>query len=116
MLNNLRMSGEAAAVQSVETKRMGADMALSFARNKGGKLVQASGLDLFLYGTNSAAQALLQTSREMLVREAIYVMMPLFYSILYSSSEQENELRQVAENDVMELYRLEEKIKPCVEI
>lgn len=116
MLNNLGMSDEAAAVQSVETKRMGADMALSFARNKDGKLVQAAGLDLFLYGTNSTAQALLQTSKQILVQEAIYVMMPLFYSILYSSSEQDNELRQVAESDVMEIYKLEEKIKPCVEI
>jgi hypothetical protein len=116
MLNNLGMPDEATAVQSVETKRMGADMALSFARNKDGKLVQAAGLDLFLYGTNSTAQALLQTSKQILVQEAIYVMMPLFYSILYSSSEQDNELRQVAESDVMELYRLEEKIKPCVEI
>jgi hypothetical protein len=116
MLNDLGMVEEAAAVQSVETKQMGADMALSFARNKSGKLVQAAGLDLFLYGTNSTAQALLQTSKQLLVKEAIYVMMPLFYGILYSPSEQDSELRQVAESDVMELYRLEEKIKPCVEI
>ncbi len=113
-LQSVGRNDEARICQDVQTDIMGGDMALALLQNKAGNIEQATGLDLLLCTHKKLVERMMQTAKTMTFEQATDIMMPMFYEVMFSDLEREEQLSQVTSGQIAALNGVRKDIKPCI--
>ncbi len=75
-------------------------------------LVEATGIDLILYGNENTYSHILKQAKEITLQEAIDRVMPIIYHMFTREEEKEEMLASITQQDIEEHIGLSKKIKP----
>ena len=108
--------GDLSILDILQTKELGEDLTIAFLEAPNGAVDLATGLDLFLYGDEQAWPILVEGAKKITVAEALSIMMPDFYHIMYPEAARDPSLTRIKAGDIMKHNGLGKKISPCVKI
>ncbi len=98
------------------TRQLCGDVTVAFLKSPDGTLPQATGLDLMLYGNDTTWPTIYEMSKQLTIEEALAPTMPEFYKIIYPEVERDPALTSITSQDILSLFSLEQKIKPCASL
>jgi hypothetical protein len=84
--------------------------ALAFLQTPAGQLAPATALDMILHGNAGSINAILATSKQIQVAEAVYQMMPDLYRTYYPEALQDEALLAITERDIQKLTGMDRRI------
>lgn len=117
VLNEMDMDQDSLKVtEDVQTKELGEDLTIAFLEATDQATDLAAGLDLILYGDERTWPILLEKTKKITVAEALSMMMPDFYHIMYAEAARDPSLVKIKAGDIMKCNGLSKKIKACVKI
>lgn len=96
-----------------QTKELCDGLTIAFLQDPQKKMTLATGLDLILYGNEYTWPQFVDISKNITVAEAFNPLLPEIYRITYTEDEWEQDLLAITDQDITQLTRLDEKIKPC---
>lgn len=99
-----------------QTKEMNDGFILAFISDAQQHTAPATGLDLLLYSDTHTWPKLLQTTRQLSVKQAIDLMYPQLYPVVYNEVDRDPSLSAITTDDIAALERLQDTIKPCVQL
>lgn len=85
---------------------------LAFLKGPKGELIPATPLDLYLYGTPSTVETIINVSKEVTLGDSIKRTMHLWYKRCYIEEERDAKLSTVTEKMIDEVIGLDKKLKP----
>ncbi len=99
-----------------QTKEMNDGFILAFLEDAQGMKAAATGLDLLLYGDDNTWPRLAETMRSLSVKQAVDLMYPELYPVVYNDVDRVPTLSAVTTDDIMRQEGLEGKIQPCAKL
>ncbi len=103
---------EAEALEPVQTKELGGDgMVLAYLQTKKDELVAATGIDMIINGMNTSYDGFLELSQTLTLSEAMHVLLPEMYTVLFTAEERDPALASIKPEQVMEAMGLTQKLR-----
>ncbi|MBN1494996.1 hypothetical protein JW911_04665 [Candidatus Peregrinibacteria bacterium] len=99
-----------------QTKELIGDLHLAFLDTSDGKMLQANGLDIILYGDENTWPAIFESAKQITLKEALSVSMPENYKIVYPETERDSCLAAITPEQITKMLHLDKKIKACIHI
>lgn len=99
-----------------QTKEIGDGLTIAFLGGPNGELIPATGIDLYLYGTDETWTKIVQESKIVTLEEALNPLMPEFYKIIYPDTERQSALLEITSENITKITGLDKKIEPCANI
>ena len=112
----IKMSGASGIFPDNHTKGLRSDFIIGYFRSQTGRLVGASGIDLALHNNKESWNGFKQTMEKLTLEESMAPLFPELYRALYSGDSQQPELSKIGMDDIINYYRLADKITPCINI
>lgn len=99
-----------------QTKEMNDGFILAFLEGQQHTTVAATGLDLLLYGNTNTWPKLLGTMKQLSVKQAVDLMYPELYPVVFNDKDRDPILSGITTNDIVQLEQLEGTIQPCAQL
>lgn len=99
-----------------QTKEMNDGFILAFIEDATGVKAAATGLDLLLYGNNETWPKLLATMKSLSVQQAVDLMYPELYPVVFNEVDRVKELSQITSDDIVHLENLGDRVTSCVKL
>ena len=99
------------AAERVQTKELGEDLSIAFVEGKRNNHDLATTLDIIAYAKSNAWENLVDEAKNLTLGEALLLMMPEFYHIMYPEIKRDPELARITAEDILKLTGVDRKIK-----
>lgn len=116
LCSDLGMLEEAMCAAPVETKELAEDLIIAFLAAKNQTLKLATGLDLLVYGLPEYFKRLEDMSETVTVEEALNLMMPEFYLVMYKEHERVGDLAELSQQEIAKSLGFSHKLLPCASL
>jgi hypothetical protein len=112
----IKMSGASDILPVNHTKGLRSDFIIGYFHSSVGKLVGASGIDLALHNNKESWNYFKQTMEKLTTEESMAPLFPELYRALYNPDQQDPELSKITMDDIINYYKLPQKVTPCIEV
>ncbi|MFA6475229.1 MAG: hypothetical protein WCV88_03420 [Patescibacteria group bacterium] len=97
-----------------QTKEMGDGYLLAYGQTTAGKLIPATGLDLYLYGTDKTWSTIQHMAKNLTVRESLLPAMPELYRYVTTEAQRDPALAAITPDQIVTAIDLNKKLEPCI--
>lgn len=99
-----------------QTKEMNDGYLVAFLQAPNGRLIPATGLDLYLYGDERTWPTIYEGCKNTTIAESLGPAMPEFYRYVYTEADRDETLSSLTPEQIAAMSGLTKKVQPCIQL